>query len=195
MLMRHLVKITLLIIIMTLTTATASADKYTRAWKKVEEFINQDLPESAAKVITQIWDMAADDGDGRQMLKSAVYLTQVQQTFSEKGIPDGIELFNTLMPSLKVKEHKALCHAFLAKGYMTYWNQNRYNISRMRPSDEENPPLLHWTAKIPYATIWTSLSIWRAMWAQVSMRSSSREATRQVRNCAPCWLICWLIML
>lgn len=153
MLMRHLVKITLLIIIMTLTTATASADKYTRAWKKVEEFINQDLPESAAKVITQIWDMAADDGDGRQMLKSAVYLTQVQQTFSEKGIPDGIELFNTLMPSLKVKEHKALCHAFLAKGYMTYWNQNRYNISRMQPSDQKNPPLQHWTAKMICDTI------------------------------------------
>ena len=70
--MRRLCKITLLIIIMTLTTATASADKYSRAWEKVDNYIKEDLPESAAKVITQIWDMAADDGDGRQMLKAAV---------------------------------------------------------------------------------------------------------------------------
>jgi hypothetical protein len=36
---------------MTLTTATASADKYGRAWKKVEQLIEQDLPESAEKEI------------------------------------------------------------------------------------------------------------------------------------------------
>ena len=151
--MRHLVKITLLIIIMTLTTGTASADKYSRAWKKVEQLIQDDLPESAAKEINHIWDMAANDNDGRQMLKSAVYLTQVQQTFSEKGLTDGIDLFGTLLPNLRVQEHKALCHAFLAKGYITYWERNKYNMARMLPSDEENPPLERWTPKMICDTI------------------------------------------
>ena len=114
--MRRLCKITLLIIIMTLTTATASADKYSRAWKKVENYIKEDLPESAAKEIYNIWDMAAKDNDGRQMLKSAVYLTQVQQTYAENSLKKGIELFSVLLPKLRVQEHKALCHAFLAKG-------------------------------------------------------------------------------
>ena len=50
-LMRYLLRITFLIIIMTLTTATASADKYSRAWKKVDKFMKEDLPESAAKEI------------------------------------------------------------------------------------------------------------------------------------------------
>ena len=151
--MRYLLKITFLIIIMTLTTATASADKYSRAWEKVEQLIKEDKPESAAKVINQIWDMAADDNDGRQMLKSAVYLTQVQQTFVENGVVDGIKLFSTLLPSLKVTEHKALCHAFLAKGYMTYWERNRYNSRFKLPTDEENPPLEHWTPKMICDTI------------------------------------------
>ena len=151
--MRHLVKITLLIIIMTLTTATASAEKYDRAWKKVEQLIKEDLPESAAKEINLIWDMAAKDDDGRQMLKSAVYLTQVQQTYGENSIKGGIELFSTLLPNLKVQEHKALCHAFLAKGYMRYLDLNRYNVRKRIPTDEENPPLEHWTQRMICDTI------------------------------------------
>ena len=150
--MRRLFKTTLLIIIMTLTTVTASADKYSRAWKKVEEYIKKDLPESAAKEINHIWDMAAKDNDGRHMLKSAVYLTQVQQSYGENSISDGIELFSTMLPTLRVTEHKALCHAFLAKGYMTYWNRNRYSLNTA-PTDEENPPLEHWTAKMICDTI------------------------------------------
>ena len=149
--MRYLKKI-ILIIIMTLTTATASADKYSRAWEKVDNYIKQDLPESAAKVISQIWDMAADDGDGRQMLKSAVYLTQVQQTYDEESLEEGIDLFKSLLGTLKVQEHKALCHAFLAKGYMTYMNYSYRSYSPV-PTDEENPPLEHWTPKMICDTI------------------------------------------
>ena len=152
MLMRYLLKITFLIIIMTLTTATASADKYSRAWEKVDNYIKEDLPESAAKVITQIWDMAADDGDGRQMLKAAVYLTQVQQTYNEESLVNGINLFQSLLGTLKVQEHKALCHAFLAKGYMTYRENAYYNHTPVA-TDEENPPLEHWTPKMLCDTI------------------------------------------
>ena len=149
--MRRLFRITILIIIMTLTTSTASADKYSRAWKKVEKFIREDLPESAATEINHIWDMAAQDRDGRQMLKSAVYLTQVQQAYSEKSIEDGIELFKTLLPNLKVQEHKALCHAFLARGYRDYLNKSYSNT--VLPSDEQDPPLEHWTVKMICDTI------------------------------------------
>ena len=138
---------------MTLTTATASADKYSRAWKKVEQYIKEDLPKSAAQEINRIWDMAAKDADGRQMLKSAVYLTQVQQTYNEKSLTDGIELFSSLLNTLKVQEHKALCHAFLAKGYMQYWNMNRYSVRYRLPSDEPNPPLDRWTPKMICDTI------------------------------------------
>ena len=151
--MRRLCKLILLIIIMTLTTVTASADKYSRAWEKVEKLIKEDQPESAAKIINQIWDMAASDNDGRQMLKSAVYLTQVQQTYNENSLTDGIELFSSLLNTLKVQEHKALCHAFLAKGYMKYWNANRYNLRYRLPSDEPNPPLDRWTAQMMCDTI------------------------------------------
>ena len=151
--MRRFVRLTLLIIIMTLTTATASADKYSSAWKKVEQLIDKDLPESAAKEINRIWDMAARDNDGRQMLKCAVCLTQVQQPYGETSITDGIKLFSTMLPSLKVQEHRALCHAFLAQGYLKYWDQNKYNTSRRVATDETNPPLEHWTARMICDTI------------------------------------------
>ena len=151
--MRHLFRISFLIIIMTLTTATASADKYSRAWKKVDKLIEEDLPESAAKEINSIWDMAARDGDGRQMLKSAVYLTRVQQTYGENSTVNGIELFKTLLPKLKVREHQALCHAFLAKGYLQYKQYNDYNLRRQKPSDMPDPPIDRWTLQMITDTI------------------------------------------
>ena len=146
--MRYLLRISILIIIMTLTCSSASADKYSRAWKKVDAFIEKDLPESAAKEINNIWDMAAKDDDGRQMLKSAVYLTRVQQAYNENSLLEGIELFKTLLPKLKVQEHKALCHAFLAEGYNRYWDNNEYLIKRNRPTDDPNPSIDRWTLKM-----------------------------------------------
>lgn len=151
--MRYLLRISFLIIIMTLTCSSASADKYSRAWKKVDAFIEKDLPESAAKEINAIWDMAAKDGNGRQMLKSAVYLTRVQQTFAENSLLDGIELFSTLLPKLKVQEHKALCHAFLAEGYKRYWENNEYMLRLNRESDDPNPPIDRWTLKMLADTV------------------------------------------
>ena len=151
--MRYLLRITFLIIIMTLTTATASADKYSRAWKKVDKLIEEDLPESAAKEINAIWDMAARDNDGRQMLKSAVYLTRVQQTFSENTITDGIELFKTLLPKLYVHEHQALCHAFLAKGYLRYMQDKNYLLQRNKETDLPNPLIDKWTIRMITDTI------------------------------------------
>lgn len=149
--MRYLFKITLLIIIMTLTSATVSADKYSRAWEKVDDLIKKDLPKKAAEEINAIWDMAAREDNSRQMLKSAVYLTRVDQSYGENSINNGIELFKTLLPKLKVKEHQALCHAFLAQGYISY--KDRTNLQRNRETDLPNPPMDMWTVRMITDTI------------------------------------------
>ena len=151
--MRYLLRISFLIIIMTLTCSTASADKYSRAWKKVDAFIQKDLPESAAQEINRIWDMAARDNDGRQMLKSAVYLTRVQWSYGENSLTDGIELFKSLLPKLTVQEHKALCHALLAEGYKRYKSSNRYLLQHNLETDMPNPPINKWTTKMITDTI------------------------------------------
>ncbi len=151
--MRYLLRLSILIIIMTLTCSSASADKYSRAWKKVDAFIEKDQPESAAKEINGIWDMAARENNGREMLKSAVYLTRVQQAFTENSLMEGIELFKTLLSNLKVQEHKALCHAFLAEGYKRYWDYNESSLKRNRETDETNPPIDRWTLRMMVDTV------------------------------------------
>ena len=151
--MRYLLRLSILIIIMTLTCSSASADKYSRAWKKVDAFIEKDQPESAAKEINGIWDMAARENNGREMLKSAVYLTRVQQAFTENSLMEGIELFKTLLTNLKVQEHKALCHAFLAEGYKRYWYYNESSLKRNRETDETNPPIDRWTLRMMVDTV------------------------------------------
>ena len=151
--MRYLLRLSLVFIIMTLSCSTASADKYSRAWKKVNAYLEKDLPESAAKEINNIWDMAAQDGDGRQMLKSAVYLTSVQQTFQENSITDGIELFKTLLPKLTVQEHQALCHAFLVEGYKCFRDNNLNLLRHNRETDDPDAPINMWTIKMITDTI------------------------------------------
>ena len=152
-------RITFLTIIMTLTCSTASADKYSRAWKKVDKLIESDLPESAAKEINAIWDMSVKDNNSRQMLKSVVYLTRVRQTSSENSVLEGIELFQSILPKLRVQEHQALCHAFIAKGYIRYKDNNRYRLENQTPSDIPNPPIEMWTLKMITDTICYHLNL------------------------------------
>lgn len=133
--MRHIFRLTFLAVIMTLSCLPVKADKYSRAWKKVDLMIEKDLPQSAAGEIEHIWDMAARDGNSRQMLKSACYMTRVESGYGENGVSKGIELFCSLLPKLKVKEHRAICHAFIAKGYQSYLNQNRNRLRDNRTYD------------------------------------------------------------
>lgn len=120
---------------MTMTCLPLKADKYSRSWKKVETLMEKDLPQSAAKEIEHIWDMAAKDGNSRQLLKSACYLTRVDFEYGENTASKGVEMFCSLLPKLKVKEHRAICHAFIAKGYQRYLSENRNRVSDNRAYD------------------------------------------------------------
>ena len=143
---------------MTLTVSTASADKYSRAWKQVDKLMEEDLPESAAAEVNRIFDLAARDHDSKQMLKSAVYMTQVETMLGGDNLGGGIELLNGLLPKLGQKEYKAICHAFLAKGYQEYWSRNRWQMQRNLPSDRKDVPLPEWTTRMICDTIITHLT-------------------------------------
>ncbi len=144
--MKRICRYLILMTIMTLTSITASADKYDRAWKQVDKDIAQDLPESAAEKVNDIFDMAARDHDSKQLLKSAVYISQIEAMMVGDNLTSSIELFQGLMPKLGQKEYKAICHAFLAKAYLQYWNGHRYRIQYNLPQDTPNVPLDKWTA-------------------------------------------------
>lgn len=131
---------------MTLISSNAGAFNYERAWKQVDKDMAQDLPESAADKVSGIFDMAARDHDSKQMLKSAVYMSQIESMLVGDNLTSSIDLFNGLLPKLGQKEYKAICHAFLAKSYLQYWNRNRWRMQRNVPQDKASVPLEKWTA-------------------------------------------------
>lgn len=133
--MRKFLKNLILMTIMTLTSINASADKYERAWKLVDKDIEQDLPESAAAKVNGIFDMAASEHDSKQMLKSAVYISRIEAMTVRDNLTSSIELFNSLLPKLGQSEYKAICHAFLAKSYIQYWNRNKSRVVCNLPED------------------------------------------------------------
>lgn len=149
----------ILITVMTLTSLNASADKYERAWKLVDKDIEQDLPESAAEKVNGIFDMAAGDRDSKQMLKSAVYMAQIETMLVGDNLESTIDLFNNLLPNLRQSEYKAICHAFLAKSYMQYWKRHRYTLQRNLPQDTHNVPLDRMTASQICDTIMNHLQL------------------------------------
>ena len=122
--MRYLSKISMLVAVLMLVTNTVSADKYTDAWKKVDELVKKDLPQSAAGEIGLIRDMALEEGNSRQLLKCAVRLSKVETAYDEGSLEKAACRFNALLPELKEKEYQAICHAFLAKGYLRFLNGN-----------------------------------------------------------------------
>ncbi len=139
--MRKFLKNLILIAIMTLTSIDASADRYERAWKLVDRSIEQDLPESAAAKVNEIFDMAAADHDSKQLLKSAIYMSRIESMMAGDNLSSSIDLFNSLLPKLGQSEYKAICHALLAKSYIKYWNRNRSAIVRNLPQTSDVIPL------------------------------------------------------
>lgn len=106
-----------LLVIITLSFAqNASAESYSRSWKRVNESIEQFLPQQAYNQAQAIFEKAIAEKNSYQILKSAVTLAQCGAEFQEENNRVSLERFQTILPLLSDKAHQAICHAMIAQG-------------------------------------------------------------------------------
>ena len=122
---------TLLIIFMSILGSNAhkSDFDYKKAWKKVDELLAQQKPESALKEIKNIAQIAIAEKNQVQLTKSIFYEGKVILITNEDGVEKVIDLYESELQKFK-SPYKNILESQLADFYLQYFNTNRYQITQ-----------------------------------------------------------------
>ncbi|MEA3449336.1 MAG: alpha-2-macroglobulin family protein, partial [Bacteroidota bacterium] len=100
-----------------------------QAWEKVNAAEQKGLPQSALKIVDNIYQDALKAEADEQILKSVIYRIKLKNYYQENQIIEAIESLDVDNKEYS-PELKAFTHILAAKLYAMYYNRNRYNIDQ-----------------------------------------------------------------
>jgi hypothetical protein len=125
------------------TAANPPAD-YEKLWKQVESYKNDALPQSALKVVEQIYALAVSENNEKEMIKAIVHRMSYTKTLDEAGAKTAIQTLESEMAKY-TGIVKPFMHLFLATMYDEYLSSNSYLIEqRSVTSGFETPDMDAW---------------------------------------------------
>jgi hypothetical protein len=100
---------------------------YQELWKQVEEFNSKGLPQSALKVVEQIYAAAKKNKDAGDFIKALIHKMRFLQEVEEETL---VKVQKELMDELKASEFpiSPVLHSMLAEQYWNYYQANRWRI-------------------------------------------------------------------
>ncbi|MEO7393362.1 MAG: alpha-2-macroglobulin, partial [Chitinophagaceae bacterium] len=118
---------------------------YEAAWKKVEDFTSKGLPKSAVEEVKKIYALAKKEKQEAQVIKSLVYITELQsenrennQLFSIADVEKEITVSNEPVISI--------LKSLLAEMYWNYYQNNRWKLyNRTLTEKFEKTDIETWT--------------------------------------------------
>ncbi|NLO70978.1 MAG: hypothetical protein GX102_08620, partial [Porphyromonadaceae bacterium] len=115
-------------------------------WKKVEEFANKEMPESALKEVEAILAQAKKENNTPQILRAMVYKMRFATDKNPDEIVPQIREFEASAEIFKKPADKAVALMMTAELYHKYYLQNRYNIDRRTEMQGATPDdVKEWT--------------------------------------------------
>lgn len=154
--MGKMIKTVIVLCIMVTCVLPSDASDYRREWQAVENFIVQDLPESAYDKVQEIYWKAAKKGDEYQMLRSCVYMGQLGSEFREDYYKEVIDCLNGIMPKLS-GIYEPLGWAILGNCYRSYYNRAKYGIRGMERLETPSQDIDLWDGQTWLDTIYSCL--------------------------------------
>ncbi len=118
----------LLIIVISGFLIPADDKDYNVQWKQVEQYAEKGLPQSALKIVDEIYKEAKNDGNEPQLIKSLIYRISLQSQFEEEHLEKAIYTFERELETAKAPENQIL-HSLVAELYQWYYQQNRWQIN------------------------------------------------------------------
>ncbi len=122
-------------------------DNYEGLWKQVQTFEDKGLPESALKIILQIYDKAKKDENAPQFVKAIIYKLKYNQTKEEFSQQKNID---ELKAEIKVAKFpiKPILQSLLAENYWQYYQMNRWQFyNRSQTVSFNNDDVATWDLK------------------------------------------------
>jgi hypothetical protein len=109
---------------------------YQELWKQVDEFNSKGLPQSALKVVEQIYAAAKKNKDAGDFIKALIHKMRFLQEVEEETL---VKVQKELMDELKASEFpiSPVLHSMLAEQYWNYYQANRWRILKRTTTSED----------------------------------------------------------
>jgi len=119
-------------------------EDYEKLWKQVEQFNNDGLPQSALKVVEDIYNLAVSENNEKQMIKAIVHKMDYMNRLEEDGL-----IYSIMKLESEIANYggivKPFMHLLLATMYDEYFNRYSYLINqRSITSGFENNDIATW---------------------------------------------------
>ena len=99
-------------------------------WKKVEEFVAKQLPESALKELETILSQAKKDKNSPQIIKATVYKMRFLLEKNPDEAAGLIKTFETSIGESRDSVEKAVMHTMMAELYYKFYENDQYKINQ-----------------------------------------------------------------
>ena len=147
--MKKQLLISLFLLLSICMMSQTSNKKYESDWKKVADYEQESLPQSAIKSIDEILQKAISDKNTTQVIKALIYKNkykkQIDRSDSEAIFID----LQTLLSQTTNADEKALLHSMLAELYFDYYNGNQWQINQRTDLQDVVPEdMKEWSSNI-----------------------------------------------
>ncbi len=118
---------------------------YANAWKQVQQLEEKGLPESALKVVNEIYQQAKTDKNSAQLVKAIIHQFKFTDAKEETTFVKNINDLRTEIQSAQFPV-KPLLHSMLAEVYWNYYQNNRWKFqNRTETVNFENADIKTWS--------------------------------------------------
>ncbi|MEL6823027.1 MAG: hypothetical protein AAFP70_14795, partial [Calditrichota bacterium] len=112
--------------------------KYEKQWQEVDKHIQKNLPQSALKVIDEIYERAKADKNSEQVVKALIFKLRMDNSYQEDPQAGQIYVLENELQQSNFPEKNVLA-SMLAQSYWQYYQNNRWSI--MERTTVEEPDL------------------------------------------------------
>ena len=117
---------------------------YENEWKEVESFVRKGLPQSALKIVDDIYLQSKAENNAPQFLKAAIYQVKLQIDYQEDFMESSLAQISEEMKSSHAPVSQIL-HSIQAELYWRYYQGNRYKfMDRTRVSNPDPADIKTW---------------------------------------------------
>jgi hypothetical protein len=111
---------------------------YAGEWNEVESFVKKGLPQSALKLVEQIFASSKAENNAPQFLKAAIYKISLQSQYQEDFMENGL---NLILREIETAQEpaKQILHSVVAELYWRYYQSNRYLFMDRTTVSEPDP--------------------------------------------------------
>jgi len=118
---------------------------YSEAWIKVQNFENKGLPESALKIVNEIYVQAKAEEEHSQFVKAVIHILRLTHYKEESPAVKNLDRLRKETETA-VFPVKPLLYSMLAEGYWSYYEQNRWRFGQRSETVEfKNDDISTWS--------------------------------------------------